>query len=173
LVAGGGPIGQLICLAARAAGAAAINLSEPSEGRRARAAVLDGVELLDPTQVDVAEYLGKGVDVAFECAGNQPSLAGCMASVCPGGTLVQTALHIDPVSINPRRLTLNDITMRGVNCFPVTSWPRVISLISSGAMPVEQLISSTVPLSDAVEGAFDVLTQPGCDEVKVLLDPSR
>ena len=75
LVTGAGPIGALAALCARAAGASTVYISEPNPARRARAEALGVATVLDPTSVDVPEFLreqtdGLGVDVAIECSGH-------------------------------------------------------------------------------------------------------
>jgi (R,R)-butanediol dehydrogenase/meso-butanediol dehydrogenase/diacetyl reductase len=173
VVTGGGPIGQLVVLAARAAGAAAVYLSEPNPRRRARAGRLAVTELLDPTEIDVPAHLrtltGGGVDVAIECVGNARAAATCLASVRTGGIMMQTGLHTRPAEIDMRTVTLRDITVRGANCFPVDSWPRIISLVAAGTLPVERVVTATSPLDTAVE-CFDALLDPGSDQIKIVLE---
>jgi (R,R)-butanediol dehydrogenase/meso-butanediol dehydrogenase/diacetyl reductase len=175
LVAGAGPIGQLVFLAAVAAGAAIVYLSEPNPARRARAESLGVATLLDPSAEDVVARLQSdgGVDVAIETAGSARAAATCIAAVRPGGTIMQTGLHTSDAPIDLFRLTTKDLTLRGANCFPVASWPRVIRLIASGAMPVERVVTGRVALADAVEGGFDALADPSTDHVKIILEPAR
>jgi (R,R)-butanediol dehydrogenase/meso-butanediol dehydrogenase/diacetyl reductase len=174
LVTGGGPIGQLVALAAVAAGAGAVYLSEPNSRRRARAEWLGLTGLLDPSDVDVPAHLrevcGGGVDVAIECAGNGHAVKACVEAVRIGGVMMQTGLHTRPAEVDLRSVTLRDIAIRGANCFPVTSWPRVIRLIASGAMPVERVVTSQVPLEDGVTLGFDALVDPQSDQIKVMLE---
>lgn len=174
LIAGGGPIGQLVALAAGAAGAGAVFLSEPNDHRRDRAQALGVATVLDPRGTDIVDHVrhttGGGVDVAIETAGHPRAIDACLEVVRPGGTVMQTGLHRSRPSLDLFRLTTKDITLRGANCFPVTSWPKVISLIASGALPVERVVTGSVPLADAVSGAFDALLDPATDYVKVLVD---
>lgn len=112
---------------------------------------------------------GAGADVAIECSGNQRAVDACLGAVRLGGTVVQTALGPKPFTIDAAAsLTLRDVTYRGVYCYPVTSWPRVVALIASGAINPEPLITTTVPLEHATE-AFDALMDPTRDEVKILI----
>jgi (R,R)-butanediol dehydrogenase/meso-butanediol dehydrogenase/diacetyl reductase len=172
LVTGGGPIGQLVALAAVAAGAGAVYLSEPNPRRRARAERLELAGLLDPNEVDVAAFIrdvtGGGADVALECTGNAHAVAACIQALHPGGTMLQTGLHVRPAEVDLRTVTLRDITLRGANCFPVDSWPRVIRLIASGALPVERTLTAEVPLADGI-GAFNALLDPEGDQIKIVL----
>jgi len=174
LVAGGGPIGQLVVLAALAVGAGRVYLSETSELRRRRAEALGVTESFDPLALDVparlAELTVEGVDVAIDCAGNGPALADCLRAVRRGGTVMQTALHTRPVELDTRELTLRDITLRGANCFPVDSWPKVIDLIASGRLPVEKVITATTDLGSAIDHGYAALLDPDAGQVKVLID---
>ncbi len=174
LVTGGGPIGQLVALSALAAGAGAVFLSEPNPRRRERAARLGLTGVLDPTASDVVEELHEavpdGLDVAIECAGNQRALDACIDSVRAGATVVQTALHPRAVQLDPTRLTLRDVSLKGVNCFPVTSWPRVIGLIASGRLPAQRVVTGQVPLTSAIEDGFHALLDPDSDHIKVLVE---
>jgi (R,R)-butanediol dehydrogenase/meso-butanediol dehydrogenase/diacetyl reductase len=173
LVTGGGPIGQLVALSAVAAGAGAVYLSEPNPRRRQRAERLGITGVLDPTGGDIVAALREdfpdGVDVALECAGNQVALEACIDAVRPGATVVQTALHPRPVELDPTRLTLRDVTLKGVNCFPVTSWPRVIRLISSGRLPVERVVTAEVPLAGSIEHGFHALLDADSAHIKILV----
>jgi (R,R)-butanediol dehydrogenase / meso-butanediol dehydrogenase / diacetyl reductase len=173
LVTGGGPIGQLVALSSLAAGAGSVYLSEPNPGRRLRAGRLGLTGVLDPIGSDVVgelhELFPDGLDIAIECAGNQKALEACIDSVGPGGTVVQTALHPRPVELDPLRLTLRDVSLKGVNCFPVMSWPRVIRLIASGRLPAERIVTGQVPLTNAIEDGFHALLDPDSDHIKILV----
>ena len=174
LVTGGGPIGQLVALAAVAAGAAAVHVSEPNPGRRVRAAALDTGGVIDPRSEDVAERLAaatrsRGADVCFECSGSQRALDACLAAVRRGGTVIQTALHLQPVQIDADRLVMRDLTLRGVYCYPVTSWPRVIGMIAAGRLPVERIVTGRIELEDLVEDGFEALLDAAGSHVKVLV----
>src|SRR6202012_3111204 len=75
LIAGAGPIGALAVLAAQAAAAGAVYLSEPNPERARQAEPLGTTAILDPARTSVPDELherthGIGVDVAIECAGN-------------------------------------------------------------------------------------------------------
>jgi (R,R)-butanediol dehydrogenase/meso-butanediol dehydrogenase/diacetyl reductase len=174
LVTGGGPIGQLVALAATAAGAEDVYLSEANPRRLARAARLGLTDVLDAVAGDVAadlrERTGGGVDVAIECAGGTAPLGSCVAAVRGGGTVMQTALHTQPAAVDMRSVTLRDLTIRGANCFPVDSWPRVIDLIASGRLPAERIITGSVGIEDAIGRGFEALLDPDGDQIKILIE---
>jgi (R,R)-butanediol dehydrogenase/meso-butanediol dehydrogenase/diacetyl reductase len=176
LVTGGGPIGQLAALAALAAGAGAVYLSEPNPGRRAHAAALGISGVIDPRSEEVTERLagetgGTGADVCIECSGSQRALDACLAAVRRGGTVIQTALYLHPVQVDADALVMRDITLKGVYCYPVTSWPRVIRMIASGRLPVERIVTGRIELERLVEGGFEALLDAEGSQVKVLVRP--
>ena len=176
LVAGGGPIGVLTAMAARLAGATTVVVNEPNAARRAEIERLDlGLRCLDPADDDMlaeVRHLTEdrvGVDVAFECVGNERALETCVKAVRRQGTVVQVGLHLGSARVEPTEWALKDLTIEGVVCYPVTIWPRMIALIASGRFPVERLVTRQVPLAGAVEQGFASLLRPGTPALKVLV----
>lgn len=176
LVAGGGPIGVLTAMAARLAGAAEVVVSEPNAARRAAIERLDlGLRCLDPaddellTQVLCLTEDGVGVDVAFECVGNERALDTCVKAVRRRGTVVQVGLHLGAARVEPTMWALKDMTIEGVVCYPVTIWPRMIALIASGRFPVERLVTKQVPLAQAIADGFAPLLDPKTPALKILV----
>ena len=176
LVTGAGPIGALACLAASAAGATTILVSETNPKRRERIRELGVVtEVFDPGRTDVSRGIaahtegGHGVDVALECVGDERALGTCIGSVRKRGTVVQVGLMVRPGMVDVSALVTRDITLAGSWCYQTTMWPRVIGLVASGKLPVERVISARIGLDDAVRSGFDVLTQPGAAALKILV----
>jgi (R,R)-butanediol dehydrogenase/meso-butanediol dehydrogenase/diacetyl reductase len=118
LVTGAGPIGALAALCARSAGASNVYVSEPNPARRARAETLEVATVLDPTSIDVPEFLressdGLGVDVAIECSGHTSGFDAAIRSLRRRGTLAQTGLFVGEASVEPMIWALNDLTIVG------------------------------------------------------------
>lgn len=173
LVAGGGPIGALVLLAARLAGAEAVAVSEPNAARRAAANGLGADLAVDPQGESVAAAVaemtaGRGADVAFECAGNQAALDGCLESVRRGGTVVQIGVNDSPTTVVPSLWTQRALTIRGAWAFPVHGWERIARLVAGGAMPVERTITASADLGAAGE-AVAALADRGSEDLKVLV----
>ena len=174
LVTGAGPIGALAALCARSAGASAVYISEPNPARRARAETL-GVDLvLDPTSIEVPEFLrersdGLGVDVAIECSGHPNGFDAAIRSLRRRGTLAQTGLFVGEASVEPMIWALNDLTIVGTWCYWVYDFDRIAAQISAGSLPVERVVTSAVTL-DGAPDAFARLASGAADEMKVLVD---
>lgn len=176
LITGAGPIGALAVLAARAAGAGAVYVSEPNPVRARLAADL-GVaeEVFDPRACDVAAELrrrtgGIGVDVAIECGGSAPALDDCIRATRKAGTVVQTGLHVRPAEIDPMVVSEHDLTIEGTWCYRVQDWPRIMTLIASGGFPVERVVTSRIGIDETVPAGFDALIDPRGGELKVLVE---
>lgn len=176
LITGGGPIGALTALAAHAAGAGRIVLSEPNGNRRRRIESLGiDVTTIDPTKTPPGDFArehtfeGLGFDAAIECAGNPSAIADCIKSVRPRATVVLVGLTFNKIELSPVDLILRDIRLQGSLCYPTTLWPRIYAMIESGRLPVERLIDDTIPIDDIVEKGFKPLLDPGGAKMKILV----
>lgn len=174
LITGAGPIGALAALYAAGLGAQ-VFVSEVNRSRQAFMRELGVAEVLDPAMIDVAGHLkdlhdGVGVDAVIECSGNERALQTALASVRSAGRVVQTGLHTRPAAIDPMVLSEHDITLVGTWCYPVTDFPRIVSLIAAGRYPVEKVVSDRIPIDDVVQHGFEALLDPDGDRVKVLVD---
>jgi (R,R)-butanediol dehydrogenase / meso-butanediol dehydrogenase / diacetyl reductase len=150
-------------------------VAEPNAGRRKlieswglSAGVFDPITENVPARI--REQTTVGVDVAIECVGNENSLAACLQSVRRQGTVVQVGLATAACNVDLQLLVIKNVTLRGSFCYPIYSWPRVIGLIAGGKLPVKKAVSSRVSLDAAVPQGFEVLTTPGTNQLKILID---
>jgi len=96
LVIGGGPIGMLIAMVAKQAGAT-VTLSEVNTHRLELAQSL-GFKTLDPKEVNVAEEIykqtaNKGADVIFEVSGTQAGIDTMTEAAATRCRIVMVAIH--------------------------------------------------------------------------------
>jgi (R,R)-butanediol dehydrogenase / meso-butanediol dehydrogenase / diacetyl reductase len=176
LVSGAGPIGALTMLAARAAGATKIIVSEPNPTRRKLAAqLLPDAVVIDPREQDLQRVVeaetdeGVGVDVAIECVGLEASLNACARAVRRGGKIVQVGLHMKPAAIDAMLWAQKDITFEGCWCFRVQMWPRIISMIEAGVFPVDKVVTAEIAAENVVAGGFERLLDPSGQNLKILV----
>jgi threonine dehydrogenase-like Zn-dependent dehydrogenase len=101
LIVGGGPIGSALVPVIKAHNVGKIFLSEPTKTRRER--YKDMVDrVIDPRSEKVGDLCreltgGKGIDVAFDCAGVQPGLDTAFDALKHAGTWVNVAVWEKPV----------------------------------------------------------------------------
>ena len=176
LITGAGPIGALSMLAARAAGASRIFISDVNETRlRLASEILPDAITINARTENVADRVragtieNVGVDVAIEAVGNELALANCVDAVHRQGTVVQVGLHTGHSRLDWFSVVFKDIDIRGSWTFPNTYWPRVIDLIASGILPAKKIVTKRIRLDDVVREGFDALLDPAGGHLKILI----
>jgi 2-desacetyl-2-hydroxyethyl bacteriochlorophyllide A dehydrogenase len=155
LVTGGGTIGLLTAMTARAFGAVPVAVSDIVAARRHKAVELGADVALDPTAHDlphqVQELTGLGFDMVFEASGAPPALRAAFDLVRPGGTIVQigTVGTADiPIPVN--QLMVREINFRGSMRYGDT-FDEAIRLVAAGRIHVSSLINNVFALEDSVK----------------------
>ncbi|MEE4596780.1 2,3-butanediol dehydrogenase [Streptomyces sp. DSM 41524] len=174
-VFGAGPIGLLIVTVLKATGAGHISVVEPSAGRRRRALDAGADAVIDPLAERADERIreftdGAGADVAFECAGADSVLAGCVAAVKARGTVVNVAIWSRPATLDMIPLVLKEVRLVGTICYAGDHQP-VIDLLNAGKLSVNRFITRRIDLEDLVEGGFKALLDGTGDHIKILVRP--
>ena len=154
LITGSGPIGTLSILAARAAGAGEIVVTDLMDSALgfAKSVGADRVINMATNADDLSSYqVGKGTfDVLYECSGAVPALAGGIAAMRPRGIVMQLGLGGD-MSIPMQALTAKELDLRGSFRFH-EEFETAVKLMQNGMIDVKPLISHTVELEDALSG---------------------
>ena len=170
-VVGGGPIGLLIAVVARRAGADVL-LAEPDPYRRSVAEGL-GLAALDPGGDGLAGTVeewtgGAGAAVAFEVSGATAGVTAAVDALATRGRLVQVAIHPVPREVGLYRFFLRELTLLGARLYERSDFETAVDLIAAGEIPVPVLISRIEPLEHAAR-AFEAL-ESGAGLMKVLVD---
>jgi len=114
----------------------------------------------NPDEQDIVGEILKqqpdGLDVAFECAGQQETVDQCIDLLRPGGTLVLTGIpRFDRVSLAidvMRRKEITIVNIRRQNEFTQKS----VDLIASGKLNVDFMATHHFPLEET-QKAFDLV----------------
>ncbi|PIB95240.1 zinc-binding dehydrogenase [Caulobacter sp. X] len=174
VVLGGGPIGQLIALVAKARGAEVL-ISEPTAVRRQYAADA-GFAAFDPTTGDLAAHVtewteGKGADVVFEVAGVQATVTAMTDIAATRGRICMVAIHSSKPQVDLFRFFWRELELVGARVYEAVDFDAAIELIASGAVDVDALITSVRPI-DEIQKAFEAMdsADPG---MKTLLECSH
>lgn len=170
LVTGCGPIGVLVILAARRAGAAQIVATDLSDRTLdfARAA---GADLALNTGQDpeaLAPFAaGKGtLDVLFECSGAQPALVAGISALRPRGRVVQLGLSGD-MSLPMMQITAKELDLCGSFRFH-EEFAVAVEMMRKGLIDVRPLMTHSFPLADFAQ-AFAIANDRS-KAMKVQLD---
>ncbi len=171
LVIGGGPIGVLVAITARAAGADVV-VAEPDEFRRKVAESLF-FPTVDPAAAVVSDYVekwtgGAGADVVFEVSGSQPGLDSAIASLGVRGRMVVVGIHPVAREISLHRIFWRELSVVGARVYERTDFETALELLAAGTIPTDVLISRVVPLN-LISDAFSAM-EAGGEVMKILLD---
>ena len=170
LVTGCGPIGALIVIAARRAGAAHIVATDVSDFTL-RSALKVGAD----QTINVAERpdaltefsANKGsFDVLFEASGNERALRGALDAVRPRGIIVQVGIGGD-MNLPLNTIVAKEFDLRGAFRFH-EEFGIAVELLNKGLVDVKPLISATLPFRDS--GRAFALAGDRSQAMKVLLD---
>ena len=175
-VLGAGPIGLMLVLLCRAAGAAEVFVSEPVPHRREAALRLGAIAALEPAAEPVGAAIrrltgGRGVDVAFEAAGAPETPAQAAEAVRPGGQVVLVGIPADDRLVLSHAVARRKgLTLRFARRMKHT-YPRALALVASRRVDLRPLLTHCFPLSAASEafrmadtyadGALKVTILPG------------
>ncbi len=171
VVIGGGPIGMLVAMVARAAGAQVI-LSEVNENRLAFAREL-GFEAINPIEVDLAALCRErskdvGADIVFEVSGAKAAAASMTELLAIRGRIVLVAIYPQPVELNLFQFFWKELKLCGARVYEPEDYEQALKLISEQSLPLEKMISRVEPL-DSIQSAFENL-DANPDAMKVLID---
>jgi L-iditol 2-dehydrogenase len=151
LVTGAGPVGLLVAMVARAAGAQEVTVTDVVPERRAAAARHGVTRVLDPAEASPAEVVE--ADVLVECSGVAAAVGDGVAAVRPGGTAVLVGMGAARETLLPTQLLqTREITLTGTFRYAHT-YPTAIALAESGAVDLDALVSGHYRLQD-VEDAL-------------------
>jgi L-iditol 2-dehydrogenase len=110
---------------------------------------------------------GRGVDIAFEVAGEQEAVDVSIASAVPGGSIIQVGIPSDDktsfTASIARRKGLTIKLVRRMN----QNYPRAIELVSKGLIDVRSLVTHRFPLEQVAE-AFSAAQQR--EGLKVMIE---
>lgn len=154
LVTGCGPIGALVVVAARLAGAQDIIVTDIVPEPLAVARALGADRVVDMRdRPEALSHVGGTIDVMFECSGNERALRSGIDVMHPCGTVVQVGLGED-VSLPQSRIVSRELTLRGSFRFR-EEFGVAVSLIDSGRAVLDALVTRHFPMRDAV-AAFEL-----------------
>jgi 2-desacetyl-2-hydroxyethyl bacteriochlorophyllide A dehydrogenase len=173
VIFGAGPIGLLIMMTARLAGADKIVVVEPAEGRRKTALQLGADIAVDPADEIEGPLMeitdARMADVVFEASGHPGAFAAAQKLVRKQGRLVLVAVYEQQkLELSPNRLVGNEVDLLPSYWAGDLDFRTAINLVSSRKIDVRPLISARTPL-DRIQVAFESLVSDRGAHNKILL----
>ncbi len=164
-IVGLGGVGLAALLGAVAAGARHVVAVDLSPAKLDLARALGATHAYLASDVDCIDAIraatGGGVDFAFELAGSVKAFDTAYRITRRGGTTVTAGLPPPSATITLPAVNLvaEERTVKGSyvgTCVPARDIPRYLELFRQGRLPVDRLLTGTLPLDDINE-AFDRL----------------
>ncbi|HAM09889.1 MAG TPA: hypothetical protein DCP74_06365 [Bacteroidales bacterium] len=172
-ILGYGPIGMSVMLAAKAEGAESFFVSDKID-RRLAIAKNEGATLTgNPLNENIVEKLynkeSLGLDVVFECCGQQEAMDQAIEILKPGGKLIFVGIpEFDNWIVNVEKTRRKEISLqfirRQVDCVE----PSLL-LMEKGTIKIENIITHRFPFSQTKE-AFDLVAGYSDGVMKAMID---
>jgi len=171
VVLGGGPIGMLIAMVARNAGARVV-ISELS-GFRLEFARSLGFEAVDPRVVDLTQFVREhsgdsGADVVFEVSGAKAAILSATELLCMRGRLLLVAIYPQPAEINLFHIFWKELCLQGARVYEREDYEHAIELLAGGTLPLSRMISAVLPLREIAQAFTTLESDPAA--MKILMD---
>ncbi|QGQ48627.1 zinc-binding dehydrogenase [Metabacillus sediminilitoris] len=175
VVLGAGPIGLLIALTAKIAGADKIYISDISPYRLGKAEEL-GFIALNGNEVDVVKEVmeatnGVGADVVFEVAGNNLTANQMIHACRTQGQIVVVSVYKQPPTIDLAAMHFRELSLTTTRCYSHSDFATAVSMMASGKIDVTPFISHQLSL-DEIEKGFQLMMNPD-ESLKILILPNK
>ena len=172
-IVGGGTLGLCLLQVARVSGARDVFVIERSESKRKICEQLGGTFLNSAADAAFREKIlqrthGRGVDVAFECAGAASALEAAVAVTAPAGVICATGIYPGPFSFDFNQLLGGEKSIIPSLAYG-TEYPTTIAMLADGRLRAEPLITACVPFSQGCEHIRE-FEQRGAANIKTLLE---
>jgi len=175
-IVGEGIIGLCTLLMAKATGASEIYVIAKHRGRGERALAMGATKVVylnEGNPVETVRSLtdGLGVDVAFECVGHPDTPQLAIDLVRNVGTVIIEGVFDKQAPVDFLNVMYNQKTIIGSPIYTDEA-KTAIALLADGTVDAGGLVTSRVPLQDAVEKGFEELLNNKEDNIKVLIKVS-
>lgn len=173
LITGAGPIGLLLAMCAKAAGAASVTITDMVDAKLAKAKEVGvdcGIKANTPNIVDVAVARngGERFDKCFECCGVPSALDLCVKGCASGGVVCVVANLKERTSTLLQEAARREVDIIGVYRY-CNLYPTALALVASGKVALKPLISRRFPLAQCNEAfAYFATGEP----IKVIIEPT-
>ena len=170
-VIGGGSVGQLASLSAQAAGAGAVVVIEPSETRRAFALANGSLAASPEDARSLVDRLtdGDGVDLVVEAVGAAATLTAGFGLIRKRGRIISVGAHAAESWPFPLASSFaNELTLGFAIGDSIRLRPRLLSLITTGALDPTVVVDRRVGFAGAAQAYADLKAQK---IMKAVIDP--
>jgi L-iditol 2-dehydrogenase len=172
-ILGFGPIGMSVMLAVKAEGADTIYVTDKIGDRLAIALKEGAVYTGNPLTTNIVEDIRKreplGLDVLFECCGQQEALDQAVDLMKPGGRIMIAGIpEFDRWLLNVENTRRQELMLqfirRQVNCTETA-----LEMMNSGRIDIRNMVTHRFPFS-RTKDAFDLVSEYKDGVMKAMID---
>lgn len=172
-ILGFGPIGMSVMLAARAQGAEKIYITDKIDARLALALKEGAVYASNPQTEDITRVIlaaePEGLDVVFECCGQQEAFDQGIDLLKPGCNLMVVGIpEFDRWMMSVDKTRRKEITVRFVRR-QAECTGRALDMMRTGEIDISNMITHRFPFEKTKE-AFDLVAAYGDGVMKAMID---
>lgn len=170
VVTGAGPIGIMTALAALAAGAGEVIISDLSAEKLAIAGQYSGIVPFDIRTGSLVARVkeltdGWGADVVFEASGSPRAYDNIFDLLAPAGTLVLVGMAGEKVLIDVVAAQAKEVRVETIFRY-ANVYPKAVKLLASGKVDLKPLISATFPFAEGI-AAFERAAEGRPGDIKL------
>ena len=175
-VIGAGTIGLLALQSAKAAGAQQLFVIETQPARRELALKLGATHVYNPLEVDAGREIAKLTDnlranKVIECAGVPATINMTLSISGRAAKIIMVGISPTPVEFAFDRLLFMEKEITTVQGYCSDEFPIAISLLASGQVNIEPMISSKIKLAEIVDKGLEALINQPEENIKILVSP--
>ncbi|WP_280564702.1 alcohol dehydrogenase catalytic domain-containing protein [Chromohalobacter sp. 48-RD10] len=171
-VLGSGPIGLATAIAAHAAGAGEIVMTDATDRNLAIARELLPSEALDIRSAETADRLAElagSCDEVFLSVGLGSVVEAAFQLVRRKGRVVSIALFEEPIAIDLNSVMIGEFTLRGSSMYVREDFQAAVDLVTSRRYPLEKLITHRFVFDD-IDDAMELAAERTDQPIKVILE---
>jgi L-iditol 2-dehydrogenase len=175
LVMGQGPIGLILAVMAKRAGARVIT-SDLYSSRLTMASNLGLNLTIDAAKADAVKVVremteGRGADAVILAVGGNSLIKPAMDAARPGGRVLLFAQTVrGEATIDPASVCVDEKTLLGSYSASIDVQEESVQFVMNREMDLERLISHRFPLENGVE-ALNMAAHPQPDSMKIVIQP--
>jgi len=178
LVIGQGPIGILLSVLAKRAGARVITSDLYGERLTISSTTFGLHNVIDASRANTVEEVrrmteGRGADAAILAVGGNGLIRTAMDGVRPGGRVLLFAQTVrGEATIDPASICVDEKTLLGSYSASIELQEESVNFVMGGETNLANLISHRFPLTGCVE-ALHLAAHPQADSMKIVLQPGN
>jgi len=176
LVLGAGPIGLVTAMSALAGGCSKVIITDIQQPKLDVAGKFSGVTPVNTAKKELGSVISRmtrdrGVDIVFECSGNEKVAGSVVSHLRPGGTVVHIGIPLENLSWDLAAAVVKEARIEHVFRYAHV-YPKALDLMASGKLDAKALITHHFGFSESVT-AFDFAKNMPPDGIKVHIDMNK